>query len=213
MSDRPDWNYIYMKMCQDLALRSTCLRIQTSAIIVKDQNIISIGYNGASAGNLHCCDHWKQEYERKYTGKFTNDGSIWENYTDDKLKFTFEDYLKTPEFYTAHHEWSNCNEVHGEMNAILHASKSGKSTNDSILYTLYSPCIHCSKSILTCGIKEVYYKKIYHRDILGVQFLEQRNIPCYQFGADAEKNNTHNDNIEYNDIKNIADKLFTLSIE
>lgn len=39
-----------------VAKRSTCLRRQVGAIIVKDKRIITTGYNGAPTGIVHCSE-------------------------------------------------------------------------------------------------------------------------------------------------------------
>jgi len=51
---RPSWNSYFMQMAQVVAGRSTCLRRQVGAIIVKDKQILSTGYNGSPAGLRHC---------------------------------------------------------------------------------------------------------------------------------------------------------------
>ena len=38
------------------ATRSTCLRRQVGAVVVKDKRILSTGYNGAPRGLAHCLD-------------------------------------------------------------------------------------------------------------------------------------------------------------
>jgi dCMP deaminase len=43
-----------MKITEDVALRSTCLRRQVGAIIVKDKQILATGYNGSPRGIKHC---------------------------------------------------------------------------------------------------------------------------------------------------------------
>ena len=48
-------NY-YLDIAQTVAERSTCLRRCYGAIIVKDDVIISTGYNGAPRGRKNCCD-------------------------------------------------------------------------------------------------------------------------------------------------------------
>ncbi len=48
-------NY-YLDIAQTVAERSTCLRKQYGAIIVKDDSIVSTGYNGAPRGRKNCCD-------------------------------------------------------------------------------------------------------------------------------------------------------------
>ncbi|MBE6550747.1 MAG: dCMP deaminase family protein [Ruminococcaceae bacterium] len=48
-------NY-YLDIAQTVAKRSTCLRRHYGAIIVKNDIIISTGYNGAPRGRQNCCD-------------------------------------------------------------------------------------------------------------------------------------------------------------
>ena len=48
-------NY-YLDIAQTVAKRSTCLRKHYGAIIVKDDCIVSTGYNGAPRGRKNCSD-------------------------------------------------------------------------------------------------------------------------------------------------------------
>ncbi len=43
-----------MEIATLVSSRSTCLRRQVGALIVKDKNILSSGYNGAPSGITHC---------------------------------------------------------------------------------------------------------------------------------------------------------------
>ncbi len=45
-----------MTITLDVSTRSTCLRAQVGAIIVKDKRILTTGYNGAPKGLPHCLD-------------------------------------------------------------------------------------------------------------------------------------------------------------
>lgn len=51
---RPPWNDYFMKIAEDVALRSTCDRAAVGAVLVKEKHIISTGYNGSPAGLEHC---------------------------------------------------------------------------------------------------------------------------------------------------------------
>ena len=46
----------YLKIASEVAKRSTCLRRQYGAVIVKNDEIIATGYNGAPRGDENCCD-------------------------------------------------------------------------------------------------------------------------------------------------------------
>jgi dCMP deaminase len=54
----------YLGITEAVAKRSTCLRRQYGAIIVKNDEIISTGYNGSPRGTDKCCDVgkcWREE--------------------------------------------------------------------------------------------------------------------------------------------------------
>lgn len=54
MNERPSWDSYFMKIAEDVATRSTCLRRSVGAVIVKDKRILTTGYNGAPTGIEHC---------------------------------------------------------------------------------------------------------------------------------------------------------------
>ncbi len=54
--DRISKQEYYMKISEVVSLRSTCPRLAVGATIVKDDHIISTGYNGAPRGAKHCID-------------------------------------------------------------------------------------------------------------------------------------------------------------
>ena len=54
MNRRPSWDEYFMDMAVLTAKRSTCLRRQVGAVIVKNKHIIATGYNGAPRGVPHC---------------------------------------------------------------------------------------------------------------------------------------------------------------
>lgn len=51
---RPSWSEYFMAITKMVAKRSTCLRREVGAILVKDRRILATGYNGAPAGLRHC---------------------------------------------------------------------------------------------------------------------------------------------------------------
>ena len=53
---RIDKTNYYLDIAQTVAERSTCLRRKFGAVIVKNDSIISTGYNGAPRGRKNCCD-------------------------------------------------------------------------------------------------------------------------------------------------------------
>lgn len=118
---------VFMNITKEVATLSHCVRFKVGAVLVKDGNIISMGYNGTPAGMDNCCE---------------------------------KDNVTVPHV------------IHGEVNAILKAAKTGTSVNGGTLYLTLSPCLDCSKLILQSGIKRVVYLTAY-RNLEGVDFLKQ----------------------------------------
>ena len=52
--ERIGWDRYFMKIAEVVAERSTCLRRHVGAVLVKDKQILSTGYNGAPKGLPHC---------------------------------------------------------------------------------------------------------------------------------------------------------------
>ena len=53
---RVDKNNYYLDIAQSVTERGTCMRKNYGAVIVKDDEIIATGYNGAPRGRKNCCD-------------------------------------------------------------------------------------------------------------------------------------------------------------
>ena len=52
--NRPRWDDYFLRIAKLVSERSTCLRRNVGAVLVKDNRILSTGYNGAPAGITHC---------------------------------------------------------------------------------------------------------------------------------------------------------------
>lgn len=142
-----------MKSAECFAELSHAKRLKVGAIVVKDDRIISIGYNGTPAGWDNVCE---DESVDLYSGF---EGSIHRT------------VLKTkPEV------------IHAEANAISKLAKSQESGDNSIMFITHAPCIECSKLIYTSGIKKVYFKSVY-RDDSGLKFLQKCNVEVEQVNA------------------------------
>lgn len=53
---RNDWPTYFMNIAREVSTRSTCDRKHVGAIIVRDKNILSTGYNGSIRSQPHCDD-------------------------------------------------------------------------------------------------------------------------------------------------------------
>jgi dCMP deaminase len=142
------WIDAFMDTAERFAELSSAVRLQVGAVVVKDNRIISIGYNGMPAG-------WTNECEHVVDVAKTDPRYDYNNFTKE---------LKTKDEV-----------IHAEANAIIKLARDGESGNGSSLFCTHAPCIHCAKLIHGAGIEKVYYRHSY-RDEDGVSFLQKCKI-------------------------------------
>ena len=53
---RPSWDAYFLKIAEDVSARANCSRRQVGAVIVKDNHILSTGYNGTPMHTTNCFD-------------------------------------------------------------------------------------------------------------------------------------------------------------
>jgi dCMP deaminase len=142
----------YMKTAEVFAECSTATRLHVGAIIVKDERIISIGYNGTPSG-------WDNNCEEV----------VNVNPSDSRYDYNhFTKELKTkPEV------------LHAETNAIAKLAKFNGSGSGSVLFVTHAPCIDCAKLVFQAGISSVFYRNSY-RDHDGVDFLNKAGVKVEQ---------------------------------
>lgn len=76
--------------------------------------------------------------------------------------------------------------IHGEHNSLLQAAKQGGVTTEgSTMYTKYSPCIHCTKYIIACGVKRVVVGKVY-RGLQALDMLKAAGITVEVYQENPE---------------------------
>lgn len=51
--------------------------------------------------------------------------------------------------------------IHAEINAIAQAARNGSAIRDASVYITHSPCIHCLKTLVNTGIKQIFFEKPY----------------------------------------------------
>ncbi len=76
--------------------------------------------------------------------------------------------------------------IHGEHNVLLQVARlQGASTEGTTLYSEYSPCIHCAKYIIACGVKRVVFSKIY-RNSEVIDYLQSAGLKVEIYKESAE---------------------------
>ena len=56
MSSRPSWDTYFASLAQLAATRSTCVRRKVGCVIVRENRVLTTGYNGALPGEAHCTE-------------------------------------------------------------------------------------------------------------------------------------------------------------
>lgn len=119
------------------AERSTCTRGQVGAVIVKNDRIISTGYNGSPPHMPHCTDIGC-EIEDHFIFDLRNGDIVFEKVS------------------------TGCQRcVHAEANAIAFAARNGVKINKATIYCTYSPCRKCAELMASAGIKKMVWDKHY----------------------------------------------------
>lgn len=160
-----------MDFAKRVAQLSYARRLQVGAVIVKDDTVISYGYNGMPAGWDNNCED--QEYMPWDSGGWLSPEEIWHQWPhrDEDGKFY---KLKTkPEV------------LHAESNAISKLAKSSNSGNRANIFITHSPCIECAKLIYQSGISRVFYGESY-RDDSGIKFLEKSGVEVEQYSSNSQ---------------------------
>ena len=163
----------YMDVAERTGKLSHAIRRQVGAVIVKDNRILSYGYNGMPTG-------WDNECEYKDYMSIDAGGWLDPEEIDQRWPFS-EEVTKVTESgeewkYNARYRLVTKDEVlHAESNAIAKVSGSTESSEDATMFCTTAPCIHCAKMIFQSGIKNVFYRNTY-RDSAGIDFLEKSGV-------------------------------------
>ena len=121
----------HMKVAETYASLSTAVRLKVGAIVVKDNRVISIGYNGMPSG-------WDNNCENEIGHVLDGSGYLVET----RLK-------SKPEV------------LHAETNAIAKLARSNESGLGATMFVTHAPCLDCAKLIYQAGISKVYYRNTY----------------------------------------------------
>jgi len=169
----------FMDTAKRFAELSPSKRLHVGAIVVKDDRIVSIGYNGMPVGWDNECEY--KDYMSADAGGWLNPDEIQERWplSEEVTKITSDGQEYK---HNARYRLVTKDEVlHAESNAIAKLAKSNESGLGADLFVTHSPCIHCAKLILQSGIRRVYFNEHY-RDDAGLKFLSKSGIPVIHTG-------------------------------
>ena len=154
------WVEAFIDTAERFAQLSSAVKLKVGAVIVKDNRIISIGYNGTPSGWNNNCEHWEKAPFKENAMQYQDDGYQWVELDGE-------------------HVWAklmtNDHVIHAEANAIAKLASSTESGKNSVMFCTHAPCIHCAKQIYGAGINKVYYKNTY-RSVDGIIFLQRCGV-------------------------------------
>jgi dCMP deaminase len=164
-------NYInlYMDWADRTAQLSHAIRRQVGAVIVKDDSVISYGYNGMPAG-------WDNDCEDKV---YDPGAGGWLSPEEIEEQYPYEGWHEGAGRNVRYGLKTKPEVLHAESNAIAKLAKSSNSGLDADIFITHAPCMECSKLILQSGIRRVYFNQNY-RDDSGIKFLEKSGIKVEQ---------------------------------
>ena len=73
-----------------------------------------------------------------------------------------------------------CRGLHAEQNVIIQAAVHGIHIQGAELYCTTHPCVLCSKMLINCGIRRIYYAEDYPDD-LATAMLREAGVTVEQF--------------------------------
>ena len=159
-----------MKAAEVYAELSSATRLHVGCVVVKDNTIIGIGYNGMPSG--------------------------WDNNCEVTLYILREECQNTDLEMREHgftetvHGWvkkkTKREVLHAETNALAKIARSTNSSEGASLFVTHEPCLDCAKIIHQAGIKEVFYRNEYPSANGGTQFLKNCGINV------SKLDNSHN---------------------
>ncbi len=145
--ERPKWDEYFLIQAEIAKLRSNCITRRVGASIAKENRQIATGYNGTPPGMLNCYEGGCERCSQRIKGKIKAGENL-----------------------------ERCLCMHAESNAILQCALFGNSTKNATIYSTFTPCIECSKMIISVEIKKVVLieNALYPED--GITLLKESKI-------------------------------------
>lgn len=147
------WDEYFHAICATISNKSPCLSRKIGCIIVKDNRVVSTGYNGPAQGIAHCGverferDGLLAEALMKHLGDMDKTSAL--NLIANKCPRRLMGFESGQGL-----EW--CRAEHAESNAIINAARLGVICQGTSLYlNSVVPCSRCFSKIINAGIIEI----------------------------------------------------------
>lgn len=142
---RPDRDAYYMAIAEAARARACCVGSRVGAVIVRENRVISTGYNGTPTGFANC-DHLEWGCVRCRDSQLIAHGAA---------------HLASDQGHQHGRSLDKCICVHAEQNALLAAAKYGIQVEEGTLYSTLRPCFGCLKEAIQAGIVRIVFADEY----------------------------------------------------
>jgi len=160
----------FMDVAERTSQLSYAIRLKVGAIIVKDDRIMSIGYNGMPSG-------WDNNCEDRV---WDPGAGGWLDPEEFNAMYPYESWHKEAERNVRYGLKTKPEVLHAETNAIAKLAKSNESGVGATLFITHAPCLDCAKLIYQSGINNVLYRNTYRSDN-GINFLNKSGVNVTQY--------------------------------
>lgn len=178
----------FLDILEIVRRQSSCVYYKTGALVVKENRIVSMGYNGSPSGFPQCNElqellQYVAENPseirvllesggiKEFTSRFFEKFNYFKKYSRAFVEYfgeKLEESIKKIVFEGAgESEFYNLNfihsryEIHAEQNAIAFSLKAGTNISGATLYSSLLPCMECAKLIVAADIRRVVYVEDY----------------------------------------------------
>jgi len=163
------WDIYFATMAMAASHNSPCLSRKEGAILVKDNSVISTGFNGPPRHIPHCGK-----------ARMKSDPIIFKRLRADAIEPVYGDDTMCPRYRLGFGTGEGlhlCPSIHAEVNALLNASRQGISTYNSTMYlTCGIPCKNCFGSIINAGVNEVVCSSLDLYDDLSRYLISETDV-------------------------------------
>jgi len=160
----------FMDVAERTSQLSYAIRLKVGAIIVKDDRIMSIGYNGMPSG-------WDNSCEDRV---WDPGAGGWLDPEEFNAMYPYESWHKEADRNVRYGLKTKPEVLHAETNAIAKLAKSNESGVGATLFITHAPCLDCAKLIYQSGINNVLYRNTYRSDN-GINFLNKSGVNVTQY--------------------------------
>lgn len=171
---------LYMDWAKRAAELSHAQRRHVGAVIVKDDTVISYGYNGMPSGWDNNCED--KEYMDRGAGGWLDPEEIYERWPFEETIVVTNDN-ESFETDVRYRLKTKPEVLHAESNAIAKLARSSQSGQGADIFVTTAPCLDCAKLVYQSGIKRVFFGESY-RNTDGIDFLTKSGVEVIQVNTE-----------------------------